>query len=563
MPVLTASARRYLVEHAIDTLTVAELGITEHNGRLRYPNGRMIAVNGHGPKALQPKGTPLALWWPTGELEDGATVLVCEGESDALAALSTIRLSEIEHQGRPDDPLAGITVAAIPGVGYPTTRLAEDLVGTVAVLAFDGDSAGRVATARATEVLHGAGIACHDLDMPDGMDLASCLAALDPKLRAPWLAGRIDDARPVELNHGLEPNVEGVVVGDLRDYHYHPPAEQDRYDGRVVDLDALLAKPPEPIPWRVHDIVADGTLTIISGESGAGKSWLAQALCTGVARGHAVAGLLCAKGKALYIDAEMGPRMFVDQRLRPTGVKTAEFAYIDAMGLDISTPGDLAWVRGEIERTGAHFVVIDSLRRLTPSKSENDSDDMAPAVSALAKLARDTNAAIVLVHHKGDSEKFFRGSTAIKDQADALFALLRDPDDEHAPRRLRCRGGRGKMRYAPEPPDIYLDINPEEGGVAGSDPPEDTGPQVPIREAVATAIAAALPAKTKKEVADKIGRRADNKTFRDAWEDLERAGGIVQINGGWAAGGGGLPLGNTTTTSRLRVVEGSDDPGVA
>jgi hypothetical protein len=328
----------------------------------------------------------------------------------------------------------------------------------------------------------------------------------------------------------------------------HEPSPPDRYAGRVVDLDALLAKPPEPIPWRVHDVVADGTLTIVSGESSAGKSWLAQALCTGVARGHTVAGLPCVEGTALYIDAEMGPRMFVDQRLRPTGVKAAEFAYIDAMGLDISTPGDLAWVRGEIERTGANLVVIDSLRRLTPSKSENDSDDMAPAVAALAKLARDTDAAIVLVHHKGDSEKFFRGSTAIKDQADALFALLRDPDDEEAPRRLRCRGGRGKMRYAPEPPDVYLNISPEEGGVASSDPPEDPGPQVPAREAVATAIKAALPAKTKKEVADKVRRRTDDKTFRDAWNDLRAAGELAEINGVWEGDGSHQPLGNPTTT---------------
>jgi archaellum biogenesis ATPase FlaH len=307
----------------------------------------------------------------------------------------------------------------------------------------------------------------------------------------------------------------------------------DRYDGRVVDLNVLLAKPPEPIPWRVHGVVADGTLTIVSGESGAGKSWLAQALCTGVARGHTVAGLLCEKGTALYIDAEMGPRMFVDQRLRPTGVKTAEFAYIDAMGLDISRPGDLAWIRGEIERTGANLVVIDSLCRLTPSKSENDSDDMAPAVSALAKLARDTNAAIVLVHHKGDSEKFFRGSTAIKDQADALVALLRDPDDEHAPRLLRCRGGRGKMRYALEPPDVYLHISPEEGGVAGSDPPEDAGPQVPIREAVALAIKAALPARTKVEVALKVGRPRNDVTLAAAWRELQDAGEVVEMNGVW------------------------------
>jgi hypothetical protein len=166
---------------------------------------------------------------------------------------------------------------------------------------------------------------------------------------------------------------------------------------------------------------------------------------------------------------------------------------------------------------------------------------MAPAVAALAKLARDTNAAIVLVHHKGDSEKFFRGSTAIKDQADALFALLRDPDDEHAPRRLRCRGGRGKMRYALEPPDVYLEISPEAGGVAGADPPEDPGPVVPMREAITVAIKAAMPVQFKKQAAEKIGRRGDDKTFRDAWEDLERTGRIVQINGGWASGGGTPP----------------------
>lgn len=310
----------------------------------------------------------------------------------------------------------------------------------------------------------------------------------------------------------------------------------------------ILSRPPQPIPWRVHDVVADGTLTIVSGESGAGKSWLAQALCTGVARGQAVAGLPCAKGTALYFDAEMGPTMFADQRLRPTGVTAAPFKYIDAMGLDLSRPDDLAYLRGRIEATCAKLVVIDSLRRLTPSKSENESDDMAPVVAALAKLARDTKTAIVLVHHKGDGEKFFRGSTAIKDQADALFALLRDPDDENAPRRFRCRGGKGKMRYAPEPPDVYLTISPEAGGVAASDPPEGVGPLVPAREAVAAAILAALPAATKKEIADKVGRSPDNKTFRDAWSDLRAAHELVEINGVWWGGGGGLRLSNATTT---------------
>jgi hypothetical protein len=203
-----------------------------------------------------------------------------------------------------------------------------------------------------------------------------------------------------------------------------------RYRGRHVDLRPLLAAPVRPIPWRVEGLVADGTVTILSGESGSGKSWVAQGCCTGVERGTAVAGLPCAQGRALYVDAEMGPAMFVDQRLRPAGATEPEFEYIDGMGLDISKPNDLAWLRDKIEETGANLVVFDSLRRLTPSKAENDSDDMAPVVGAIAKLARDTGAAILLVHHKGDGEKFSRGSTAIKDQADALFGLLRESEDE-------------------------------------------------------------------------------------------------------------------------------------
>jgi len=331
-----------------------------------------------------------------------------------------------------------------------------------------------------------------------------------------------------------------------------------RYAGRRVDIAALPAKPPQPIPWRVHDLVADGSMTILSGESGAGKSWLAQSLCVGVTRGHTVAGLLCAKGNALYIDAEMGPSMFVDQRLRVAGIG-AEFELRDAMGLDISTPPDLAWLRREIEATGAKIVVIDSLRRLVPSKPENDSDAMAPTISALAKLARDTRAAILLLHHKGDSDKYYRGSTAIRDQCDALFALLRTSDDDDDPvRRLACGGGKGKMRYAAEPRDVFLAIAPERGGVVACDRPGD-GSRTPTGDTVKDEILGSLPCATKTAVARAIGRKLQDRTFRDAWADLERTGKIERTGDRWGVVVIGLSRENVTTTPpALRLAEGVD-----
>lgn len=354
---------------------------------------------------------------------------------------------------------------------------------------------------------------------------------------------------------------EGVVVPaapTTTGYHHN---KSGRYTGRRVDVADLLSRPPEPIPWRVHDVVADGTLTIISGEAGSGKSWLAQALCTGVQHGRTTAGLLCVRGKALYVDGEMGARMFVDQRLRPTGTTTADFDLIDAMGLDVSTEWDLAWLRAQIVDTDANFVVIDSLRRLSPSKSENDSDDMAPVVSAIAKLARDTGAAILLIHHKGDGEKFFRGSTAIRDQADALFGLLREGEDGDV-RRLSCNRGKGKMRYAIEPPDRFLVIAPEAGGVAACDAPE-AGSKQPVLYVVKEEILAVLPISTKSEAAKRIGRSRDDVTFRKAWDDLYEAGTITADHGQWVvvvppapSGGGYHHTGPTDiTASQAELIE--------
>jgi AAA domain len=221
--------------------------------------------------------------------------------------------------------------------------------------------------------------------------------------------------------------------------------------------------------------------------------------------------------------------------------------------------------------TYANLVVIDSLRRLVPSKSENESDDMAPVVASLAKLARDTGAAIVLVHHMGDSpEKFYRGSTGIKDQCDALFGLLRDEDHDGLCR-LSCRGGKGKMRYAAEPADRWLMISPENGGVLESSASEREDTKSPMREFVKNGILAQLPAKTKTDVGKALGRPLGDRTFREAWAELEEAGKITHcpIDGEWQGVSRRQPLDNhddyhpenpVVEPNRLRFVKDDDNP---
>jgi len=72
-------------------------------------------------------------------------------------------------------------------------------------------------------------------------------------------------------------------------------------------------------------------------------------------------------------------------------------------------------------------------------------------------------------------------------------------------------------------------------------------------------ILGSLPCATKTAVARAIGRKLQDRTFRDAWADLERSGKIERTGDHWGVVVIGLPREKTTTTTpALRLVEGVD-----
>lgn len=85
---------------------------------------------------------------------------------------------------------------AIPGTGYPVDRLVEELAGVrQALLAFDGDDAGRAYSNRAARALAAAGVQPAPVELPDGRDLADLLAEHGSAAkRGDWLANLLADA---------------------------------------------------------------------------------------------------------------------------------------------------------------------------------------------------------------------------------------------------------------------------------------------------------------------------------------------------------------------------------
>lgn len=163
---LSPAMRRYLEDRAIDLRVARDHGVTFRGDSIEYPHGRTRNLSG-GPKMQQPSGTPLEAWWPQGRPEEARTVFVCEGESDALSALS-----------------AGLRVplVSLPGTGFPLPRLRAELeaIGAKTVyLALDADDAGQKAAGELVDALREVGVRPVPLVLPPDLDLASHLAAYD------------------------------------------------------------------------------------------------------------------------------------------------------------------------------------------------------------------------------------------------------------------------------------------------------------------------------------------------------------------------------------------------
>lgn len=227
----------YFAAHGIDPEVATVLGIAQTakgisipyrdgTGREMYRRERDFAAKATYP----PKGTKAEPWTPVGT--DG-WLLVCEGESDCMAAISALYEIDRDLLGDPDyaddgpevllrrrpdlpPPLEQATPVALPGAGVchrQLADLAEELISDV-VLVLDGDDAGRAAAAKLAEQLSARKhVEVRVADLPDGQDLADVLAgAGDPTGALADLVAEAEAEKvPVE---GDVDGAEGEQSGD-------------------------------------------------------------------------------------------------------------------------------------------------------------------------------------------------------------------------------------------------------------------------------------------------------------------------------------------------------------
>jgi phage/plasmid primase-like uncharacterized protein/archaellum biogenesis ATPase FlaH len=196
----------------------------------------------------------------------------------------------------------------------------------------------------------------------------------------------------------------------------------------IEDMMASISKPD----WLIKGILERGSMNLLFGESGAGKSLFAMdwAFCAANGEnwhGHKVKEEL----KTLYILGEgfRGASMrfkALSQKYSLTP-KNIRLSRRSINLLDNREADEIIKIVTELDFI-PDIIIIDTLHRNMVG-DENSSEDMAMYFKSIELLARRLNSAVVTVHHSGHGDKGrSRGSSSIKAAMDAEFCVTKNGD---------------------------------------------------------------------------------------------------------------------------------------
>ncbi len=185
----------------------------------------------------------------------------------------------------------------------------------------------------------------------------------------------------------------------------------------------------------VEAMLIDGQLSVLYGEPGCGKSFLATDLALHVALGLPWFGRAVDQGPVLYVAAEgsYGIRNriaafrqhHVVEHTIPLGVVTCG---VDLLNADADTPRLLATCRA-LTDAPPRLIIIDTLSRVMAGGNENSPEDMGGLVKNVDRLRLDTGAHVLLVHHAGkDATKGARGHSLWRGASDTDIEVTNNAD---------------------------------------------------------------------------------------------------------------------------------------
>ena len=196
--------------------------------------------------------------------------------------------------------------------------------------------------------------------------------------------------------------------------------------GRGISFAELLDKHFPAENWIVEGLIATG-LSVLTGASKIGKSWLALQLVTALDQGGYFMGTLKAqKCDTLYCALEDTPRR-IQRRILKQGQAVFNGSRLETRR---RTPAEL---RGFLKANPQfRVVIIDTFQKMMGIADLNDYSQTVNGMSALKDIADDLSIAVIVIHHNrkgsdldGDHLESALGSTGINATADSTLTMRR------------------------------------------------------------------------------------------------------------------------------------------
>lgn len=315
-----------------------------------------------------------------------------------------------------------------------------------------------------------------------------------------------------------------------------------RYDPADADLFAEMGDvEPRQVEFSWYPYLVRGTVNLLEGDPGSGKTYLLNAVAASVSAGSPLPGQKNARpANVLFMSAEDDPDTTLAPRLMRLGADLSRITYTTRY-FQLEEKA-LGWIEKHVVEKGIELVILDPLLAYMQGGIDmNKANETRPFMARLAELAKRTNVTVIGLRHltKGTKDKaIYRGLGSIDITAAARSAIMLGihPEDEdvrvmmHIKHNLSKRGpslayelvdgdfdeGRvPKLKWLGE-----VDIQPEDIASAAKDP----GRPAEAREAAITYLQQTLangPKPIKQVLADGEKRAFSERTLRRAAKDIE------------------------------------------
>ena len=387
------------------------------------------------------------------ELLEAEEVFVCEGEKDC-------------------DLLASWNLAATcnpGGAGKWLSSYADPLQDKAVVIIPDADAPGKRHALSVANSLLGVAAEVRIVELPGAKDVTAWSDQDGSRDALMRLAG---ETKPLDKR-----SLEGLRA------HWFPSddaPERPRRLASLDDLSGLWAKRAPAPPAVVEGILGTGEITMLVGQAGEGKSYIALGLTLAVATGKPFCGRQTTKLPALILDKESHITL-LQERIKHLGglaVPAEDLRFWgswDEFAPDLGSP-----LVVEFAKAGG-LIVVDSFTRFFDGKNANDSTDVARWFDRVTRLAH-LGGTILLIHHGGKaaSSKDSRGSSDITAAVDASFVIKRSGDLADKLTRFRLKATKNRSGNARDLVGHLTSLGffgetsrPEPDGISADDAPPD------------------------------------------------------------------------------------------